>query len=217
MKKHVFSALIALFFVSTAKAQIDDYRIGITLGPTVSYNRIPSSGEDTSVDKDGSAVKFMLGAFIDVPFRENYYFHSGINYATRVTKLTITDPRFNGGQPENERYDHEYLQVPLLVKLYTNEVLLDTRVFFNFGIVPEIRLTTNQENDRIMSISKFQSIDVAGNFGGGVERAIGVNTNLFAALNFNIGFLNQVSQQISGYDEFKVKNNMFALEFGIKF
>ena len=32
-----------------------------------------------------------------------------------------------------------------------------------------------------------------------------------------VAFIDGVLQQTSGYDEFKVKNNMFALEFGIKF
>ncbi|NVJ47085.1 MAG: PorT family protein [Cytophagia bacterium] len=217
MKKHLFSAVIALLLINTANAQIDDYRIGITVGPTFSYNRSPNEGSNTSVEKDGSAVKFLLGAFVDIPFKDNYYFHGGINYATKVTKITVTDPRFLGGQPDSERYDHEYLQVPLLVKLYTNEVLLDTRLFFNFGLIPEIRLNTSTEDAGVMYISKFQSIDLAGNFGGGLERAIGVNTNVFAALNFNIGFLNQVNEQNPIYDDIKVKNNMFALEIGIKF
>ncbi|WP_420388544.1 outer membrane beta-barrel protein [Roseivirga sp.] len=217
MKKHLFSALIAFFFINTAKAQVGDYRIGITLGPTVSYNRSPSDGNSTSVEKDGSAVKFLLGAFVDVPFKENYYFHGGINYSTKVTKITVTDPAVMGGQAVSERYDHEYLQLPLLVKLYTNEVLLDTRLFFNFGVIPEIRLNTSAEDAGVRFISKFQSVDLAGNFGGGIERAIGVNTNVFAALNFNVGFLNQVSEQNPIYDDIKVKNNMFALELGIKF
>ncbi|HEY9116176.1 MAG TPA: outer membrane beta-barrel protein, partial [Roseivirga sp.] len=177
MKKYLFSALFSIVFLSYSNAQISDYRIGITVGPSISYVRTSTDGNSTQIERDGSQLKFLLGAFVDIPFKENYNFHTGINYATRSTKITLTDPSVMAGQASSESYDHEYLQLPLLLKLYTNEVLLDTRVFFNFGIIPEIRLNTSVKEAGIMSISEFQSLDLSGNFGGGIERAIGVNTN----------------------------------------
>jgi len=217
MKKLLLSAIFALFLISTSQAQVGDYRIGITVGPTISYVRTSTDGNSTSVERDGSQVKFLLGAFVDVPFKDNYYFHMGINYAGRSTKIILDDPAFFGGTPTSASYDHEYLQVPALLKLYTNEIMLDTKLFFNFGIIPEIRLNTTNKVDGINPITQFQSFDISGNFGGGIERAIGVNTNVFAALNYNIGFLNQVKEQTNALDDLKIKNNLIAIEFGIKF
>lgn len=217
MKKTLFSAIIALLFISVSNAQESDYRIGITIGPTISYVRANTDGNSTSIDRDGSQLKFLLGAFIDMPFKENYFFHGGINFASRSTKISVDDPAFFGGTPTASDYEHEYLQLPVLLKLYTNEIMLDTKLFFNFGVIPEIRLNTANKTDGVNLITEFQNFDVSGNFGGGIERAIGVNTNVFVSLNYNIGFLNQVKEQSTAVDELKIKNNLIAIEFGIKF
>lgn len=211
MRKYIIPALLVLFLTEFASGQ--DYRIGIKVAPTLSNVRT-SAADGSSLERDGSAVKFLLGAFVDIPFKENYYFHGGLNFASKVTKITASNGPVSTRQ---EEYDHEYLQIPLLLKLYTNEVMLDTKLFFNFGMVPEIRLNTaNEESDNLL-ITEFSDFDLAGNFGGGVERGIGVNTRVFIGLNYNIGFLNVVKSQSDAYSDFTIKNNLFALEFGIKF
>ncbi len=216
MKKYIFSAIFLMVLGQLVIAQ-EDYRIGIKVGPSLSLSRTSSDGNSTGIARSGSAVRFLIGAFVDVPFKENYHFHSGINFASKTTGITLEDPNVAGGGPIGQKYDHEYLQVPLLLKLYTNEVLLDTKVFFNFGMVPEIRLNTDFDNTGIMAITEFRSLDLSGNFGGGLERSVGVNTRVYVGLNYYIGFLDQVKTQSSLYDDFQVKSNLFSLEFGIKF
>lgn len=212
MRKYIISALLILSFSSVLFSQ--DYRIGIKLAPTLSNVRTSVGDGGTSLKRDGSAVKFLLGAFVDIPFKENYFFHGGVNFATKSTKISAQ----NGVSALRlEEYDHEYLQIPLLLKLYTNELMLDTRLFFNFGIIPEIRLNTASEDPGNLLITEFSDFDLAGNFGGGVERSIGVNTRIFAGLNYNIGFLNTVKAQSTAYNEFTLKSNLFSLEIGIKF
>ena len=80
-----------------------------------------------------------------------------------------------------------------------------------------MRLNTNNKTENINLITEFQHFDINGNFGGGVERAIGVQTSLFASINYNIGFINQVKEQSNSLDDLKVKNSLIAIEFGIKF
>lgn len=212
MRKYVISALFALFFSTVLLCQ--DYRIGIKIAPTLSNVRTSIGDGGTSLERDGSAVKFLLGAFVDMPFKENYFFHAGVNFASKATKISAQ----NGvSAMRMEEYDHEYLQVPLLLKLYTNELVLDTKLYFNFGVIPEIRLNSANEEPGNILIIEFSDFDLAGNFGGGVERSIGVNTRIFAGLNYNIGFLNTVKTQSTAYNDFTIKNNLFSLEVGIKF
>lgn len=212
MRKYIISALFALSFSSLLLSQ--DYRIGIKLAPTLSNVRTSTGDGGTSLERDGSAVKFLLGAFVDIPFKENYFFHAGVNFASKATKISAQ----NGvSAMRMEEYDHEYLQIPILLKLYTNELMLDTRLFFNFGVIPEIRLNSADEEPTNLLITEFTAMDLAGNFGGGVERSIGVNTRIFAGLNYNIGFLNTVKAQSAAYNAFTIKSNLFSLEIGIKF
>lgn len=216
MKKYIFSAIFLMVLGQLVIAQ-EDYRIGIRVGPSLSLSRTSTDGNSTSINREGSSLKFLLGAFVEIPFKENYHFQGGVNFASKVTGIRLVDLTVLGGAPVDKSYDHEYLQIPLLLKLYTNEVLLDTKVFFNFGLVPEIRLNTDFDNTGVIAITEFRGLDISGNFGGGLERSIGVNTRVYAGLNYYIGFLDQVKTQNSLYDDFQVKSNLFSLEFGIKF
>ena len=83
--------------------------------------------------------------------------------------------------------------------------------------MPELRLNTDNNGQANPFITEFQSIDLSGNFGGGVEKGIGVNTKVFVGLNFYLGFIDQVKAQTALFDDFQVKSNLFSLEFGIKF
>lgn len=219
MKKHLLVALIFAAFCNLSHAQTSssDYKIGIRLGPTLSLNRTASESTNTSIDRNGTALKFLLGAFVDIPFKENYHFQGGVNFASKRTAITLESTAIANSAPLSQAFDHEFLQIPLLLKLYTNEVLLDTKVFFNFGLVPEVRLNTDNSGQANPFIEDFQDFDLAGNFGGGVEKGIGVNTKVFVGLSYYLGFIDQVKAKNDLYDDFQVKSNLFSLEFGIKF
>lgn len=219
MKKYLLVALIFAAFCNFSHAQTSssDYKIGIRLGPSLSLNRTSSESTNTAIDRNGSSLKFLLGAFVDIPFKENYHFQGGVNFASKRTGITLESTAVANSTPISQTFDHEYLQIPLLLKLYTNEVLLDTKVFINFGLVPEIRLNTDNNGQANPFIEEFQDIDLAGNIGGGIEKSIGVNTKVFVGLNFYLGFIDQVKTKSDVYDDFQVKSNLFSLEFGIKF
>lgn len=212
-----FITFIFLIVGISAFAQDQNYQIGIKIGPTYSNVRSKTDGVNTTVNRDGASVKFLLGAFVDIPFKENYFFHTGVNFASKGTKITVEDNSYAGGTPFSEEYDHESIQLPVLLKLYTNEILLDTKLFFNFGVVPELVLNSSDESPTNILIEKFNTFDLSGNFGGGIEYAIGVNTKVFASINYYLGFLNQVNTQNPAFDEFILKSNLLSVEFGIKF
>lgn len=210
--------ILGLTLATTTVAQTSsDYRIGIKLAPLLSFSKTNVDGNITSIERDGSSTRFMVGAFIDIPFTDNYFFSGGINYAAKVTNVLVADiDRANTGS-FSESYDHEFLQVPLLLKLYTNEITLDTKLFVNFGIVPELSLNTTNDKLTTPSITAFRSFDLSGNFGLGLERAIGVNTNVFLSAGYYLGFLNQVKETSRLSDDISIKNNLVSLELGIKF
>lgn len=214
MRKTILAIIFCACLIGQLNAQ--NYKIGVKIGPSFSMTRTGTDGPDTSIDGDGAAVQLLLGAFVDIGFKENYFFHTGINYATKETRLTVNHPGVGGGEV-SERYAHDYLQLPMLLKLYTNEIVLDTKIYFNFGIIPEIRLSTSNEGVSTVLIEDFKSFDLAGNLGGGVEKSLGPNTRLFGGLNFNLGFLNMIKNQSDLVDPITVKSNLLALEIGIKF
>ena len=215
MRKTLLAAIFMAILIGQLHSQ--DYKIGIKIGPTISFAKTGTDGLDTSINGDGTLSGIIFGAFVDIGFKENYFFHMGINYATKKTNIKFSDPDLVGGNLIKESYTHEYLQLPLLLKLFTNEVTLDTKVYFNFGVIPEVRLSTSNDEVDIVAINKFQSLDLGGNLGGGIERSLGPNTRILLGLNYNIGFLNMVKEQDDSLNKFNVKNNLLAMELGIKF
>lgn len=215
MRKFTLAAALLSLISITAVAQ--NYNIGIKLGPTLTYSKPSTDGSSTNYDDDGSSVQFLIGAFVDYEFKENYFFSAGINYASKDFGLTARSTNSIANVIGSASFSQEFLQVPALLKLYTNEVILDTKIYFNFGVVPEVRLSNSPKSDNSDMVREFRSFDVAGNFGGGLERNIGVNTRVYAGLFFNLGFINQVKIQNETYDELTLKNRLFALELGIKF
>jgi len=213
MRKTTLAVIFSILFFGQLSAQ--DYNIGIKIGPSLSFTRTGTDGPDTSIEGDGTSIRMLFGAFVDIGFKENYYFHTGVNYASKRTNIVASHPGIANGL--TEQYSHEYLQIPLLLKLYTNEVSLDTKVYFNFGVIPEIRLSTSNDDVSDVLVENFRDFDLAGNIGAGVEKNLGPSTRIFGGLNFNIGFLNMVKDQNQSFDEFNVKSSLLALEFGVKF
>ncbi len=209
--------LTILFASFYSYSQTQDYKLGIKLGPSFASTYSKVEGTDTSITPDGTAVKFIFGAFADLAFKENYYFHTGFSFASKVTKVQASDPGFAGGTTISEGYDTQYLQIPFLLKLYTNEIILDTKLFVNFGFIPEILLGNSNHDPNNVLIEDFKSFDMSGNFGGGIERDIGVNTSVFVSINFYRGLLNHVQTQHRIFDDFKLKSKLISLEFGMKF
>ncbi|MGW8121731.1 outer membrane beta-barrel protein [Roseivirga echinicomitans] len=215
MRKFTFAAFLLSLISISAVAQ--NYSIGIKIAPTLTYSKLSTDGTKTNYDDDRSTVNFLIGAFVDYEFKENYFFSAGLNYASKDFGITARSTNSIANVTGVASFNQEFLQVPALLKLFTNEVILDTKVYFNFGFVPEIRLSNSPESTNSDMVREFRSFDIAGNFGGGLERTMGVNTRIYAGIFYNLGLVNQVKEQNNTFDELSLKNRLFALEVGIKF
>ena len=215
MRKFTFAAVLLTLLSLASFAQ--NYNIGVKFGPTLTYAKGSTEGSNTNYDGDGSSVQFLIGAFVDYQFEENYFLSAGVNFANKDFGISARSTQSISTLQGQAQFSQEYLQLPVLLKLYTNEVMLDTKVYFNFGLVPEIRLSNSPGDDNDDIIREFRNFDLAGNFGGGLERTIGVQTRVFVGLFYNLGFINQVKTQNNTFDELSLKNRLFALELGIKF
>ena len=215
MRKYTITTLVLVLVSFTISAQ--DYTIGIKLGPTLTLAKATTNGNSTNYDNESAQAQFLVGAFVDYTFKENYHFNFGINYASKDFGLIARSSQSIATELGRASFNQEFLQVPLLLKLYTNEIILDTKIYFNFGIVPEVRLSNSARATNDDIIREFRNFDLAGNFGGGLERSIGVNTRIFAGIFYNLGFINQVKTQNDTFDELSLKNRLIALEIGINF
>jgi len=209
MKKLLFSALL-LISVSIAEAQV---RFGFKAAPNIAFNRIDSEADNTDFDTDGVGLRFQLGPIFDFEFKENHYFSTGIIFTSKRSAFTADSA---GATPPTytEVYSPQYLQVPITLKLFTEEIGLDKKIYFQFG--GTVDFMTNNEGEDENIVQSFRFIDLHSLLAIGLEYGIGINTKLFGGLVYQRGLLNVINKNVYR-DNFNLRNDFVGLEIGVIF
>ncbi len=206
MKKLLFSALL-LISVSIAEAQV---RFGFKAAPNISFNRIDAEADNTDFDTDGVGLRFQLGPIFDFEFKENHYFSTGLIFTSKRSAFSVE----SGSATYKENYSPQYLQVPVTLKLFTEEIGLDKKIYFQFG--GTVDFMTNNEGKDENIVQSFRFIDLNSLLTIGLEYGIGINTKLFGGLVYQRGLLNVINKNVYG-DNFNLRNDFVGLEIGVIF
>lgn len=193
MKKLVFGlffiCLSTLLFGQTGDT-FRGFKLGIAAHPTFGFLKVVDN--NGTVKSDGMRAGFSYGLLGDFAFADNYTFSTGLSITT-VNGQTIT----TGGLEYQTIYKLQYLEIPLKLKLFTNqqnnmrfygEVGLGNG--FNIGAKRDVKFTNNaapaQENVNISSsISTYRGSVI---IGAGTEFSLSGKTKASAGLAFNNGF-----------------------------
>ena len=124
----------------------------------------------------------------------------------------------SGTAPANpfESYDLNYLQVPLSLKLFTNEIAPDISLFFQIGLALEFKIFEQELNEDYEFISKFKFFDTAAIIGTGIEYRLGINTLFFAGISLQKGLINIINQTNPDYP-LVIRNQIVSIDLGMKF
>lgn len=214
MKNYLLTTL--LFFSITAA--YSQHRIGLKFSPTLSFNRIDDDSQSIDYSSNGIGTRFILGPTFDYFLGENYYISTGLFYAPKRSAISGIENASTGPSRRiDEIYNLQYLQIPATIKLYTNELALDTRLYFQLGGLLEIKIQDKIAESDVVLIERFRPYDFSALLGTGVEYRIGVNTVLYGGISYIRGLLNVASRQNSSFDRFTVKNDLISLDIGIMF
>jgi len=119
MKKIV----VLLVLILGLSAQSQDFKIGLTLAPTINFNKMETKVDGKWVtDKDGSGgLGWKGGLLADYQFADNYYLHSGLlihskSFDTNTVDMSVTT-----------------LEIPLALKLRSKEVTDNVHITGFFG------------------------------------------------------------------------------------
>jgi len=218
MKKLVLSLALGLVMVTAAQAQVE---IGLKVSPSFAYNRFTES-KNVKLANDGARLHFGGGLVIDYFFGENYAFSTGLdlmgkggNMKTTFTVDGVTSP------PVTSELGLQYLQVPISLKLFTNEVATDTRVYFQVGgeagALIGAKVDGKKTYDDGEKVSKsFNTPEVGALLGVGVEMQMGESTKVFGGISYHHG-LTDIGDSEAFDDDIKIQNSYFALDIGLKF
>jgi hypothetical protein len=227
MKKNT---LLAAFIFSELFSQAQDSNTGLEIGlkvsPGIATNRFSSpSGFD--FQNENAKFRGSIGIVLDYFFGENYAFSSGLEYGVKGGKISYKPGGDLGGGRQIDELNIQYLQIPVSLKLFTNEVATDTRIYFQLGASLNGRISSkiNGSNfyrinatDEIKANKRYNFFDADAILGAGAEWQLGTNTKLFGGLSYHRGLIDidRYYEKVLDKD-IAVRNNFFALDLGIKF
>jgi hypothetical protein len=213
MKKFILTfAFVIYFFVLPSFGQTE---LGIMLSPSLSVNRITTETGIYNLTSGGAKVKLSVGAFADLFLRENYYFSTGLFLIPKNVTIRYT-PDIGLGQIR-ESFRVQYLQIPASIKLYTNEVALDRRIFAQFGFLNEIKINQKAQTEFNNVLRNFRLFDISLLIRGGLDFRLGYNTSLFTGISYTRGLTNVLGRHSLSNESLNIKNDLLSLDVGIRF
>lgn len=223
-------ALMMLWPFGKTQAQEDykPFRFGLHASPSVTWLK-PDLQE---YDNEGTRMGFSYGMLAEFSMSNNYSLSTGIDISYFGGKLKYEDDleEYNLPDPNNEigeitsTYSLQYLQIPVMIKMATNEIGYFT-YFANVGLGTSIRLGASVEDKHSTNSGENkQEIDDLSDdiamfresliIGLGTEYSLGENISLIGSINFNNGFtttikrdnihLDKRGNSIANYIEFKL-------------
>lgn len=231
MKKLTF-AFLMLFVSATLSAQ-KDFQLGLQFSPTIGWIKPDVEG----VEYSGTKIGFTGGLVGDFNISENYAFSTGLFITNTGGKLTNTyiDTLFGTEVRANQDIRLKYIEVPLTLKLKTNQIGYLTyfgKFGFNAGFNYDASADYSFDSDKDIPTNKnVQDVDINEQInlirmalivGLGAEYNLSGNTSFIMGVTFNNGFTNifndkKVSYENETGDEARAINNYFELNLGVIF
>ncbi|WKN33819.1 outer membrane beta-barrel protein [Porifericola rhodea] len=208
-KNSIFLALLLTVLAGPAWSQVE---LGLQLSPSLSFNRLDDDDASVDLSTDGVGGRIVAGLIGDIYIQENYYFSTGLFFVPK--RVGIQDAT----NDIDEAYRLHYLQVPLSLKLFTNEVALDMRVYFQVGLTADIKILEDNLSDEVRYIEDFRAVDSNVLLSSGLEYRMGYSTTLYGGLSYRRGLVNVVKNQYEpNVGDIIIKNDLLSLDLGVKF
>lgn len=227
---HLYLIIIVLLIgFSLQKANAQDFRLGFKANPLFSTLK-PSTDFNNSA---GTKVGFSYGLLFNYFLKEHYAVESefGISTMGGIVEYSKSDTTITSNIKMN------YVEIPLAIKLLTDEINGKMKVFgkfgFNLSIATKNSATvTYKKNgveynkDDLKDAGKYiQPFNLSLVIGGGVEYKVAKNLDLVLGLTYTNGFLNtmkspsiyRLNTSNPSIKAFDADLNYFALNIGLLF
>ena len=211
------SFLFLSFILVGALACFSQTKLGLKFSPLFSSHKISLKTDQLEVYQGKTATRMSIGLIVDHPLTDTYFLSSGLIYLPKRVSINLEEE--NGGTaPTNpfESYDLNYLQIPLSLKLFTNEIAPDISLFFQVGLILEFKIFEQALNEDYEFISKFNFFDTAAIIGTGIEYRLGINTLFFTSISLQKGLINIINRTNPEYP-LVIRNQIVSIDVGMKF
>lgn len=216
--------VLATLFTIGAQAQS---KLGLKFAPTISNSRVSLVDSVYDVSSGANRVSMSIGLVYDHQLTETYFLSTGLIYLPKSLSYSVvredgaalsTDVNKDGNKNAAESYKVQYLQIPTTLKLFTNELLPDGKIFFQVGTAFEFLVNSEPRDENYDQVTEFNKFDFSVILGSGFEYRAGINTTLFAEISYQRGLINQIKTLQGGYqEELFIRSNIVSIDLGIKF
>ncbi|MFN8353431.1 MAG: outer membrane beta-barrel protein [Spirosomataceae bacterium] len=201
--------------------------MGFRFAPLLSANSLETDGVFDGTVNNGAAMRMSIGPYGDLFFAENYAFGTGLFYTVkRASVLTPKSFPKEVGVSSEGSYNLQYLQIPLTIKMFTNELVRDTRFYVQCGGLAEVKLAEKPLDKNVNALYRYyQTTSAPGEvlrlfsfadfgmvLGIGAEYEIGGGLRLLTGLTYNRGLTDVMRDK-----NLSMKNNVFCFDLGVKF
>ena len=226
-------ALMVFAFSNNSFAQLDKVRFGVTANPGITWLK----PDNSLFENGGVRTNFTFGLIVDYTFgnNERYAFNTGLQINLAGGKINGMDTIGGTTSTSSLTAKIQYLEIPLSIKLRSNETSQGMIFYGQLGFVPGVPYrkranykhtepgsTTTQESNNIelknldfnpVDIQKVTPFHLGLTVEAGMEYALSENTWLIGGLFFNTGFTNVLKDK----DSERIAMRNFGLRLGVMF
>ena len=214
-------------------------KIGFRFSPGFIINNVESSKNFRGFASNGVNVRPSLGPVVDMYITDKYAFSTGVWYTVKSVNYTM-----HGNFYDNElfkmnpltsdevrgtgaNFNLQYLQLPLTLKIFSDQIVQDTPIFLQFGGTLDLKIAEKaldksrnalfQYQERLAaSQSIFGLGDVGLLIGIGGEKSINRGGDaIFFGIQYQRG-LTEINRD-STFGDLVTKIGALYLDFGVKF
>ncbi|MBC8154770.1 MAG: PorT family protein [Bacteroidetes bacterium] len=202
--------------------------MGVRFAPNLNVNTAEGNGAFNGFKSNGAGLRFSTGLNLDYFFyKDRYALSSGLWYTIFRSGYqmpgTFGQGTFNPGAPTQESaYNLRYVQVPVTVKLFANNLFPQARVYFQTGGIINVKVGERALDQARNGLYKYAEAtntsrqygfaDVAFLVGGGVQFKL----NDINAVNVGLIYQRGLLDVARGGDLFS-KSRVVSLDLGFKF
>ncbi|MEO1219167.1 MAG: outer membrane beta-barrel protein [Bacteroidota bacterium] len=190
-------------------------QLGIQISPGISYSKTRTNPDIHHFSSNGSALSLKIGPIYDWAIQHNAYISTGLWWASQHVSVK------NAQLGIQEQRKLQYVQVPLLLKLYTEEVILNTELYFTCGAVATCKIGEyiTQITQPKPFVQKLSRVGLSGLLGIGVEHHVTFLTTIFVGFSLQLGMRSVFQKQITNLHTAKLLGypRFISLDLGIKF
>ncbi|MCH5597575.1 porin family protein [Niabella ginsengisoli] len=229
MKKIIMFSLLSISMYSGLNAQSEIYgrkvRFGFKIDPVFANSLTPAEND---IERTGSGFGVNYGLMADIMFADGRgAFATGLEVAHGSSELMYNTSDRGlyradaAGDDQNYKLKLQYLQIPVSVKLRTNE-MNNFRFWGQFGTYMGALLRSRLEyshgsasGDNVNVMKNTNKVNMGLLIGAGGEYKLAEKTDLFFGLGLENGFTDITSNK--DWKDGKVGLNRWAIRLGVFF